>query len=127
MRISDWSSDVCSSDLVVRNARARRPNVVFIMTDDPNQSAMGAYGNTILKTPNLDRIADEGLRFDLGFVTNALCLPSRASFLTGQYSHTHGMRTNGEESGFNGEPELVNATAWPNLLRADGYYTGVVG
>src|SRR3546814_12843618 len=88
---------------------------------------MGAYGNTILKTPNLDRIADEGLRFDLGFVTNALCLPSRASFLTGQYSHTHGMRTNGEESGFNGEPELVNATAWPNLLRADGYYTGVVG
>src|SRR3546814_11952917 len=90
------------------------------MTDDHNQSAMGAYGNTILKTPNLDRIADEGLRFDLGFVTNALCLPSRASFLTGQYSPTHGLRTNGEEAGFNGEPEMVNANAWPDLLRENG-------
>src|SRR3546814_14970065 len=66
---------------VVRNARARRPNVVFIMTDDHNQSAMGAYGNTLLKTPTPDRIAAGGLRFDLGFVTNALCLPTRARFL----------------------------------------------
>lgn len=112
---------------MVRNRAARRPNVLFIMTDDHAQSALGVYGNRILETPNLDRIGNEGLRFDLGFVTNALCLPSRATFLTGQYAHAHGMRTNGEESGFTGEPRLRNAQTWPNLLRAAGYYTGVVG
>src|SRR3546814_19838225 len=97
------------------------------MTDDHNQSAMGAYGNTILKTPNLDRIADEALRFDLGFVTNALCLQNRASFLTGQYSHTHGLRTNGDETGFKGEPERVHATAWPHMPRRVGYKTAAGG
>src|SRR3546814_11706955 len=70
---------------VVRNARARRPNVVFIMTDDHNQSAMGAYGNTLLKTPNLDRIAAAGLRFDLGFVTQRVGPPTRWAFLNGAY------------------------------------------
>ena len=108
------------STAVVRGARARRPNIVFIMTDDHAQSALGVYGSKVLKTPHLDRIGNEGLRFELGFVTNALCLPSRASFLTGQYSHTHGLRTNGAESGFTSEPKLRNAQTWPNLLRADG-------
>src|SRR3546814_17603970 len=60
---------------VVRNARARRLNVVFIMTDDHNQSAMRYYGNTILKTHHLDRLDDQGLRFDLRFVINALISP----------------------------------------------------
>ncbi|MGQ0834307.1 MAG: sulfatase family protein [Gammaproteobacteria bacterium] len=104
-----------------------RPNVLFIMTDDHAQSALGVYGNRMLETPNLDRIGNEGVRFNQAFVTNALCLPSRATYLTGQYSHTHGMRTNGEESGFTGEPKLRNETTWPNLLRAAGYFTGVVG
>src|SRR3546814_11817161 len=63
---------------VVRNARARRPNVVFIMTDDHNQSAMGAYGNTILKTPNLTRIDDQGLRFHLAFAPHPLFPPAPA-------------------------------------------------
>ena len=112
---------------VVRSRSARRPNIVFIMTDDHARSAMSLYGNRILQTPNLDRIAGEGLRFDQAFVTNSLCLPSRASFLTGQYSHTHGMRTNGEESGFTAEPRLRNAQTWPLLLRAAGYHTGMVG
>jgi len=110
-----------------RNRAARRPNIVFIMTDDHARSAMSLYGNRILQTPNLDRIGNEGLRFDQAFVTNALCLPSRATFLTGQYSHTHGMRTNGEESGFTREPPLRNAQTWPVLLRARGYHTGMVG
>lgn len=111
----------------VRNRAARRPNIVFIMTDDHARSALSIYGNRVLKTPQLDRIGEGGLRFDQAFVTNALCLPSRATYLTGQYSHTHGLRTNGEESGFLHEPKLRNATTWPNLLRASGYYTGVVG
>ena len=80
-----------------------------------------------MKTPNLDRIGAEGVRFTEAFVTNSLCLPSRATYLTGLYSHTHGLMTNGEESGFMNEPRLDNAATWPNLLRAAGYYTGVVG
>ena len=112
---------------VVRSRSARRPNIVFIMTDDHARSAMSLYGNAILQTPNLDRIGNEGLRFDQAFVTNSLCLPSRATFLTGQYSHTHGMRTNGEEAGFTREPPLRNAQTWPLLLRSAGYHTGMVG
>jgi arylsulfatase A-like enzyme len=104
-----------------------RPNIVFIMTDDHAQAALSSYGNKILKTPNLDRIGESGVRFTEAFVTNSLCLPSRATYLTGLYSHTHGLMTNGEESGFMNEPRLDNAATWPNLLRAAGYYTGVVG
>ena len=107
--------------------RRNRPNIIFIMTDDHAQSALSAYGNRILKTPNLDRIGSEGVRFNQAFVTNSLCLPSRATYLTGLYSHAHGMTTNGEESGFTGEPLLNNAATWPNLLRRAGYHTGVVG
>ncbi|MFT3790901.1 MAG: sulfatase [Rudaea sp.] len=110
-----------------RAADKRRPNIVFIMTDDHSRTAMSLYGNRILQTPNLDRIAHEGLRFDEAFVTCSLCLPSRASYLTSQYPHTHGLRTNGEEAGFTAEPRLRNAATWPNLLRAQGYHTGVVG
>jgi arylsulfatase A-like enzyme len=108
-------------------ARRGRPNVIFIMTDDHARTALGAYGNKILKTPNLDRIAAEGVRFQDAFVTNSLCLPSRASYLTGQYSHTHGMLTNGAESGFTDEPPLRPENTWPHLLRNAGYRTGVVG
>src|SRR5687767_14567717 len=97
------------------------------MTDDHAQAALSSYGNTILKTPNLDRIGAEGVRFTDAFVTNSLCLPSRATYLTGQYSHTHGLRTNGEESGFTGEPKLRHEQTWPYLLRSAGYYTAVVG
>ena len=106
---------------------SQRPNIVFIMTDDHAQGAMGIYGNTTLKTPNLDRIGTEGLRFDQAFVTNSLCLPSRATFLTGQYSHTHGMLTNGEESGFTDEPALRNAATWPIQSGNAGNRRDVIG
>lgn len=56
-----------------------RPNIIFIMTDDHAQAALSSYGNTILKTPNLDRIGADGVRFTEAFVTNSLCLPSRAT------------------------------------------------
>lgn len=104
-----------------------RPNILFIMTDDHTQSAMSSYGNAIIRTPNLDRIGAEGVRFENAFVTNSLCLPSRASYLTGLYSHAHGMVTNGEESGFMNEPFLNNATTYPIMLGQAGYHTGVVG
>lgn len=116
----------CAGRPGVRQARAQ-PNVIFMMTDDQTRDAASIYGNPILRTPNMDRIGHEGIRFNQAFVTSSLCLPSRASFLTGQYPHTHGMLTNGEESGFPDESRLRHQTTWPMLLRAAGYHTGVVG
>lgn len=105
----------------------RRPNILFIMTDDHAQAALSSYGNTIIRTPNLDRIGAEGVRFTEAFVTNSLCLPSRATYLTGLYSHAHGLVTNGAESNFTNEPALNNRATYPNMLRRVGYHTGVVG
>src|SRR3546814_1823730 len=56
-------------------AREGAPNIIFIMTDDQSQDALGIYGNKILKTPNMDRIGNEGIRFDKGFVTTSVCAP----------------------------------------------------
>ena len=86
---------LAASHASARSARRDPPNIIFIMTDDQRWDAMSAAGNTILKTPNIDRIAAGGVRFTEAFVTNALCAPSRASILTGQYSHAHGVVSNG--------------------------------
>ena len=104
------------------------PNVLFIMTDDQRQDAMSAYGNAILKTPNMDRIAAGGVRFTQSFVTNSLCAPSRASFLTGLWSHAHGVTTNAGGPQFYNQQGLAEEQAtWPELLRRAGYHTGLVG
>lgn len=104
------------------------PNVLFIMTDDQRQDAMSAYGNTILKTPNMDRIAAEGIRFTEAFVTNSLCAPSRVSYLTGLYSHAHGVVTNGDGPQFyNGPGIRKDQRTFVELLREAGYHTGLVG
>src|SRR5690606_5388919 len=71
-----------------------RPNIVFILTDDHAWQSIGAYGSRLNETPNIDRIAEEGMRFDRAFVTNAICAPSRAVILTGKHSHLNGVRNN---------------------------------
>ena len=115
----------------MRRSRAPQrsaPNIVFIMTDDQRQDAMSAYGNAILKTPNMDRIAEGGVRFNEAFVTNALCAPSRASILTGVYSHKHGVITNGGGPEHYNQPGLRgDQLTIPHLLRAVGYHTALVG
>ena len=112
-----------------KQTRSRtRPNIIFMMTDDQAQSAMSAYGSTLLKTPNIDRIGVEGVRFNEAFVTNSLCAPSRASYLTGLYSHTHAVTTNGEEPGWYDQQGLrADQATWPKLLRDAGYQTAIVG
>jgi arylsulfatase A-like enzyme len=99
------------------------------MTDDQQQAAMSGYGNAILKTPNMDRIGAEGVRFTEMFVTNSLCAPSRASFLTGLYSHTHGVTTNGApDSNFRNQLGLKEEQeTFVSLLRRAGYHTALVG
>lgn len=107
-------------------ARNRRPNILFMMTDDHVPRAMSCYGNRILKTPNFDRLAGEGCRFDNAFCTNSLCAPSRASVLTGTYSHINGIRGNSESAG---AIERIDRSlpTYPELLRKAGYRTAMIG
>ena len=99
---------------------AERPNILFIFTDDHCEQALSAYDPSRITTPNLDRIANEGMRFDRCYVTNAICGPSRAVIQTGKYSHLNGFVRNGNR--FNGDQQT-----FPKLLRANGYQTAVVG
>src|SRR4051794_16435397 len=73
---------------------ADRPNILFIMSDDHAYQAISAYDGSRNQTPNIDRIAHEGMRFDRCYVTNSLCGPSRACILTGKYSHKNGFFDN---------------------------------
>ena len=97
-----------------------RPNIVFIFSDDHSSAAIGAYGSVLNRTPNIDRIAHEGIRLDRYFVTNSICAPSRATILTGKYSHANGQLTNFET--FDGSQRT-----FPKLLRESGYQTALVG
>ena len=97
-----------------------KPNIVFIFSDDHAYQAIGAYGSQVNKTPHLDRLAREGMRFDRCLVTNSICGPARAVILTGKYSHLNGFRQNGDK--FNGAQQT-----FPKLLQKAGYQTAVVG
>ncbi len=98
---------------------ARRPNILYIMSDDHAAHAIGAYGSRVNQTPNLDRLAREGMRLDDVFVTNSICTPSRATILTGQYSHLNGVPV------FNRFDSARTTVA--TLLQQGGYYTGMIG
>ena len=112
----------------VAKASRDAPNIIFIMTDDQAQGALSIYGNKILQTPNMDRIGNEGIRFRDAFVTTSVCAPSRASFLTGLYAHTHGVTSNGEEPGWYEQMGLrPDQITYPMLLQKAGYPTAVVG
>src|SRR5688572_30775210 len=99
-----------------------RPNILFIMSDDHAYQAISAYGSNRNQTPNIDRLAKEGMRFDRAFVTNSICGPSRAVIMTGKYSHLNGFPDNAGSAWFNGAQ-----TTGPKLLQAAGYQTAVVG
>ncbi len=97
-----------------------RPNVIFILTDDQRWDQLGCEGHPFLKTPHLDRLAAEGARFANMFVTTSLCSPSRASFLSGLYAHSHGVVNN-----FTDYPE--DLPSFPRSLQAAGYETAYIG
>lgn len=100
-------------------AQPTRPNIVFIMTDDHAAHAISSYGSKLIKTPHLDRLAREGMRFANAFVTNSICTPSRAVILTGKYSHLNGVPVFNHID--NSQP-LVS-----KYLQAAGYHTGMIG
>jgi N-acetylglucosamine-6-sulfatase len=99
-----------------------RPNIVFILVDDLRWDALGCMGHPFVKTPNIDRIAREGALFKNFFVSIPLCSPSRASFLTGQYPHSHGVINNGDHSALS-----YKLITFPRLLHDAGYETAFIG
>lgn len=105
--------------LATISARAERPNILFIFSDDHAQAAISAYGSKVNRTPHLDRLAAAGARFTNSFVTNSICTPSRATLLTGQYSHLNGVPVFNR---FDGSRDHV-----AKHLQAGGYHTGVIG
>jgi arylsulfatase A-like enzyme len=97
-----------------------RPNILFIMCDDHASHAISCYGSKINRTPNIDRLAKEGMRFENCFCTNSVCAPSRAVILTGKYSHLNGIVENYIR--FNGAQQTL-----PKLLKGGGYETAIIG
>src|SRR3954449_4154741 len=100
-------------------ASGKRPNIVYIMSDDHAAHAISAYGSKINKTPNIDRLAKEGMLLGNCFVTNSICTPSRAAILTGKYAHVNGVPVFNRFDG--GQPTLAK------YLQAAGYHTGMIG
>jgi arylsulfatase A-like enzyme len=102
---------------------SQRPNILFVFTDDLTCQAISAYGDSrkLLDTPHIDRLARGGMRFDRCLVTNSICGPSRATILTGKYSHRNGFYNNTNSRFDGGQP------TFPKLLQAAGYSTAIIG
>jgi arylsulfatase A-like enzyme len=101
-------------------AASQRPNILFIMADDHAYHALSSYESRLIETPNLDQLADEGVRFDRAFVRTSLCTPSRATILTGQGAHATGVFNNRE-------PIPTDQPVVSERLQAAGYQTAVFG
>jgi arylsulfatase A-like enzyme len=108
---------LCSAAL---QAADKKPNILFIFSDDHSHKTIGAYGSKLNQTPNIDRIADKGIVFDNSFCANSICQPSRACVLTGKHSHKNGLLYNGSK--WDGTQKTL-----PRLLGDAGYKTALIG
>ena len=112
-----------AKEQVTAEVISKQPNIIFIMSDDHAYQAISAYDHPVSKlapTPNIDRIAENGMRMDRAYVTNSICGPSRAVILTGKHSHINGFRQNGDR--FNGDQPTL-----PKKLKELGYTTSILG
>ncbi|MDP6667108.1 MAG: sulfatase-like hydrolase/transferase [Dehalococcoidia bacterium] len=98
----------------------KKPNFLVIMSDEHGAQFSSTYGHPIVETPNMDRLAAQGVTFDANYCNSPLCIPSRASFMTGQYVST-------SEVWDNSKPMPVDRLTWPYLLRNEGYDTALNG
>lgn len=101
-------------------AQGKKPNILFLFSDDHAVQSISAYGSVVNKTPNIDRIANEGAIFLRNTCCNSICAPSRAAILTGKHSHTNGLMTNRDTFD-------VSQVTFPQLLQAAGYQTALIG
>jgi arylsulfatase A-like enzyme len=99
---------------------AQRPNIIYIMSDDHDNDAISAYNKQFIQTPNIDRIAREGVKFNKAFVGNSICSPARATLLTGQHSHKNGVTNNF----IHFDSSRINLA---KLLKEAGYQTALIG
>jgi arylsulfatase A-like enzyme len=109
---------LCSFGLQAK--KSERPNILFIMSDDHAYQAISAYGHGLNSTPNIDRLAKEGVIFNRGFVANSICAPSRACMLTGKFSHMNGKVDNIQVFDWN-QPNVAE------ILQQNGYQTALIG
>ena len=109
--------------LAILAQQGQRPNIIFIFSDDHANAAISAYADSrnLIQTPNIDRLANEGMTFNRCLVTNSICGPSRAAVLTGKYSHLNGFYNN-ETNPFDGSQQT-----FPKLLQKAGYQTAMIG
>jgi arylsulfatase A-like enzyme len=113
-------TSILSCNMQDQKSTDKKPNIIFIMSDDHAYQAISSYDGSLNKTPNIDRLAEEGVRFQNSFCTNSICAPSRAVMLTGKYSHINGLVDN--HVTFDGSQQT-----FPKLLQKAGYQTAMVG
>ena len=99
---------------------AKRPNILMIVTDQHRPDFTGFGGNSVVKTPNLDALAAQSMRFDKAYVANPICMPNRSTIFTGRMPSVHGTR-------YNGIALDPKARTFPGALRAAGYRTAHIG
>lgn len=99
---------------------ASKRNILLIITDQHRADHLGCYGNTVVQTPAIDALAEKGIRFDKFYVATPICMPNRATLMTGRMPSLHGVR-------HNGIPLSLNATTFVDVLRVSGYKTALVG
>ena len=99
-----------------------RPNIIFILTDDQRFDSLGYAGNDIIHTPEMDKLAQEGVYFENALVTTPICSASRASIFSGRYERAHRYKFGPDPL----RPEFVE-DSYPKLLKEAGYYSGFIG
>lgn len=115
---------ICLSTLgFAQRTASAKPNIIFILTDDHRYDLLGATGNELIQTPNIDKLAEDGILFTNAHVTSAICTPSRASMLLSQFERKHNVNFNSGTS----VSEDAWKTSYPVVLRNNGYYTGYIG
>jgi arylsulfatase A-like enzyme len=128
---TDQIGAVARSPVPRGSARPRRPNIVLILTDNQGAWTLGAYGNKDIPTPNIDRLAREGILFTRAFANNPVCSPTRATLLTGLMPSQHGVHRYLARGGAQIGPGAYNTIeefdSLPSILAAAGYVTGLVG
>src|SRR5690606_24031382 len=105
---------------VVAQTKTNPPNIILVIGDDISYDDIGCYGNGKVRTPNIDRLSETGIRFNNMYVTSSSCSPSRTSLLTGRYPHNTGAAELHE-------PLPAHLTFFPELLQKAGYYTALAG
>lgn len=110
----------------LQSAWAQQPNILFVLVDDQRNDSLGCAGHLFIKTPHIDRLANEGTRFENMFVNTSICMASRATILTGVTQRSHGYRPGDPQGSAPISRKLLDGS-FPTLLKKSGYYTGFFG